>query len=439
VRKKDSAALGWLIVVGVILGLIGQVLSFIGQILEKYGVVISWVLVAVGGFFLVKYLVEWSLETAEEERKLKEKRIKKEQEVKKKRMAERGKIFASLVIERSHDLIAAEDKLFIDEYLEKTQNKSNRNRIDFINSINKVKHEIKALVKKNNLPKLASIVGKTDRFILSSKQNYDKEIDKLNKSMAHSKVSYLMVSEYGIRVEKVTVAHRGVLVAALNKLLDLKSKINAYLVHREKMRVDMLFEKETMNDDSMGKQIIEEINLTGDYVDDLLKTSKVVFDHDEGITPEDTVQPVETVSVKEMNRPQFVQQVGVVSVKETNRKQFVQSVGATCNNWTWSWSFINEEKKFVLFGYWENLEDEVGSLILKKEWEVGVSGRKAPGYRQALEHLELVENKGYQLKVFKMIGTNGGSDNAKITAIDHHVAERDLKRVGNYWYATVNR
>jgi len=34
-----------------------------------------------------------------------------------------------------------------------------------------------------------------------------------------------------------------------------------------------------------------------------------------------------------------------------------------------------------------------------------------------------------------MIGTNGGSDNAKITAIDHHVAERDLKRVGDSWYA----
>ncbi len=143
-----------------------------------------------------------------------------------------------------------------------------------------------------------------------------------------------------------------------------------------------------------------------------------LLDYYEGIESEDSVPSREAVSVKEMNR-----------------KQFVQSVGATCNNWTWSWSFINEEEKFVLFGAWKGLEKENGSLILTKEWEIGGSGRKAPGYKQALEHLALVENKGYQLKIFKMTGINIGTENAKITAIDPHIEDRDLKRVGDCWYA----
>jgi predicted HNH restriction endonuclease len=122
------------------------------------------------------------------------------------------------------------------------------------------------------------------------------------------------------------------------------------------------------------------------------------------------------------------------TMKEINRKQFVQSVGATCKNWTWSWSFVNEKEKFVLFGAWDNLEDGNGFLILSKKWEI-YNGRKKPGYTQALEHLDLVMNEGYQLKTYKMIGTNGGEENAKITSFETDITDRELKRIEGEYYA----
>lgn len=128
------------------------------------------------------------------------------------------------------------------------------------------------------------------------------------------------------------------------------------------------------------------------------------------------------------------QSEGKDTMKEINRKQFVQSVGATCKNWTWSWSFVNEKEKFVLFGAWDNLEDENGSLILSKKWEI-YNGRKKPGYTQALEHLDLVMNEGYQLKTYKMFGTNGGEENAKITSFKTDMTDRELNRVDGEWYA----
>jgi 5-methylcytosine-specific restriction protein A len=31
------------------------------------------------------------------------------------------------------------------------------------------------------------------------------------------------------------------------------------------------------------------------------------------------------------------------------RKTFIESQGATCQNWQWSWSFINAKEKFIIF------------------------------------------------------------------------------------------
>ncbi len=149
--------------------------------------------------------------------------------------------------------------------------------------------------------------------------------------------------------------------------------------------------------------------------------SKVIgrlLDHYEGIDPEEITQQEQKQAMKGMNR-----------------KQFVQSVGATCKNWTWSWSFINEEEQFILFGAWDNLKDENGLLILSKEWEVAASGRKLPGYKQALEHLLLVTEEGYKLKTYMMFGENGGSESAKITSIETKMTDRVLKRVKDRWYA----
>ena len=123
-----------------------------------------------------------------------------------------------------------------------------------------------------------------------------------------------------------------------------------------------------------------------------------------------------------------------------SRGEFVRSHGATCKNWNWSWSFINNNKKFIIFGAWDNLEDENGQLILTPNWETNPKGRKNAGYTQALEHLKLIEEEGYQLKTFRMFGPNGGEENtsedtAKIESIESKLEDMELKKIDYKWYA----
>jgi hypothetical protein len=37
-----------------------------------------------------------------------------------------------------------------------------------------------------------------------------------------------------------------------------------------------------------------------------------------------------------------------------SRTQFAESYGATCRNPHWSWSFVNHEKRFVIFAEWQS-------------------------------------------------------------------------------------
>lgn len=123
-----------------------------------------------------------------------------------------------------------------------------------------------------------------------------------------------------------------------------------------------------------------------------------------------------------------------------NRKQFVESNGATCANWTWSWSFVNHQERFVIFGAWDTHINGENALILSGEWEHSEHGRKLPGYTQALEHVKLVEDEGYELKIFKMIYSDANKDEAgrgpaKMDGIEPILYNRSLRRVGNKWYA----
>lgn len=126
-----------------------------------------------------------------------------------------------------------------------------------------------------------------------------------------------------------------------------------------------------------------------------------------------------------------------------NRKQFIQLHGATCTNWTWSWSFVNHDKRFVIFGAWDINTKGNTSRILSKEWEISTKGRKQPGYSQALEHIRLMEEDGYQLKTFPMIFSDINRDKHGIgkATIDEFIPElsdKTLKRIGDSWYASDN-
>ena len=123
-----------------------------------------------------------------------------------------------------------------------------------------------------------------------------------------------------------------------------------------------------------------------------------------------------------------------------NRKQFITSVGATCKNWTWSWSFVNHEAKIVIFGVWEEHLKSDYSLILDEQWEHSDAGKKQPGYIQALEHIDLVDNQKYRLKIFPQTFSNAHQDDegrgpAKLDGFKPELLDRSLLKIGGGWFA----
>ena len=117
-----------------------------------------------------------------------------------------------------------------------------------------------------------------------------------------------------------------------------------------------------------------------------------------------------------------------------NRKKFIESHGATCANWTWSWSFVNHKNRLVIFGVWiENVENGF-EFILGSDWSESNKGRSQPGYGQALEHIRLVENEGYELKTFLM-ESDPNTEETKISRITLTLNKRLLEKIGNKWFA----
>jgi len=122
------------------------------------------------------------------------------------------------------------------------------------------------------------------------------------------------------------------------------------------------------------------------------------------------------------------------------RKQFIESIGATCKNWYWSWSFINEKEKIIIFGAWDNLVDGKKSIILDERWVITDKGRKAPGYTQSHEHIRLVEERGYQLSTFPIEFSYENKDvdgkgPAKIAGFTPKATPKKLIKEGVCWYA----
>ncbi|MEQ9261356.1 MAG: HNH endonuclease [Roseovarius sp.] len=120
-----------------------------------------------------------------------------------------------------------------------------------------------------------------------------------------------------------------------------------------------------------------------------------------------------------------------------SRKAFIERYGGTCANWNWSWSFVNNTTKVVFFGAWDAHESGEKQTILHDDWEYR-GGRRAPGYKQALEHLNLVKN-GYALMTFPMKrglaheGTD--KDTSKILSFEPSLEQRTLQRLGKSWLA----
>ncbi|MBS1724665.1 MAG: HNH endonuclease [Armatimonadetes bacterium] len=120
------------------------------------------------------------------------------------------------------------------------------------------------------------------------------------------------------------------------------------------------------------------------------------------------------------------------------RKQFIESKGATCKNWTWSWSFINEHERFIIFGAWDGLKAGRMAKIFCLSWETDGKGRKSKGFQQSLEHIRLIEEEGYRLYTFPMQhveGTLEETTTARIKSFTPELTLKSLVRVADDWYA----
>ena len=109
----------------------------------------------------------------------------------------------------------------------------------------------------------------------------------------------------------------------------------------------------------------------------------------------------------------------------TSRKKFIESHGATCRNWNWSWSFVNHEKKFVIFGLWDTHHD---GLIYSLNW-------KGKGSKQSLEHIKLIEEQGYQLKTFSMQHYVNDEGKTVIKSFEPKLEDKQLIATPDKWYA----
>ena len=123
------------------------------------------------------------------------------------------------------------------------------------------------------------------------------------------------------------------------------------------------------------------------------------------------------------------------------REKFIRSHGATCRSWIWSWSFVNEPKKFIIFGAWEDLAGPKESCILMEEWKLNIHGRKSSAYIESLEHLRLVEEEGFKLKTYRMkrsFPTSSNGDQvgpSKIVSFEPTLVDKKLKKRGSDWFA----
>lgn len=125
-----------------------------------------------------------------------------------------------------------------------------------------------------------------------------------------------------------------------------------------------------------------------------------------------------------------------------SRKQFILSQGATCKNWTWSWSFVNHEKKIVIYGAWDINTEGNTSLIFTDDWDHATgNGRRSAAFKQSREHIRLIEEEGYTLQTFPIIYSGVYKDEhgvgpAKIAGFIPKLEQKSLVRVSNKWYAS---
>lgn len=120
-----------------------------------------------------------------------------------------------------------------------------------------------------------------------------------------------------------------------------------------------------------------------------------------------------------------------------SRNKFAERYGAFGNNVNWNWSWINEKERFVIFGASTVHEAGDVQLILSKDWEKSLKGRKHSGYSQAIRHLERITNDSFKLFTFRQVESDPDPEtgNVKMTSFEEELEERSLRVSDGKWFA----
>jgi 5-methylcytosine-specific restriction enzyme A len=119
-----------------------------------------------------------------------------------------------------------------------------------------------------------------------------------------------------------------------------------------------------------------------------------------------------------------------------SRKSFIEKTGATCANWNWSWSFVNHEKKFVIFTAWKDILSDGRCLILSRSW-VGADGKLKLGFHQSLENTRHIAEEGYKLFLLVTIEKLPHSEPRKIASFDEIMKHAELSNIDDDWFASI--
>lgn len=120
-----------------------------------------------------------------------------------------------------------------------------------------------------------------------------------------------------------------------------------------------------------------------------------------------------------------------------SRNNFAARYDAFGSNVNWNWSWINEKKKFVIFGASTVHEAGDVQLILSKAWERNLKGRKHSGYSQAIRHLARITDNGFKLFTFRQVESDPDPEtgNVNMKSFEEELEERSLRMMNGNWYA----
>lgn len=129
-----------------------------------------------------------------------------------------------------------------------------------------------------------------------------------------------------------------------------------------------------------------------------------------------------------------------ILINVMSRRSFIEAHGATCRNWRWSWSFVNDKERFVIFGAWDKTTENGRTKILDEIWAVSAKGKRQPGYGPSREHVRLIEEHGYKLFTYRQFHSGANQDKngegpALVKGFEPKLTERRLVREGGKWFA----